>query len=59
MLKLLALCKSAAFTKDIFLNYLYGSMDKPKIVIIDVSPASCARSLPQNLLVALHQSCLT
>ena len=36
MLELLSLRKGTTLTKEMFLNYLYGGMDKPELKIIDV-----------------------
>jgi hypothetical protein len=44
ILELLSLRKGATVTKEMFLGYLYGGMDEPKMKIIDVLSAICAKS---------------
>jgi two-component system cell cycle response regulator CtrA len=36
MLELLSLRKGTTLTKEMFLNHLYGGMDEPELMIIDV-----------------------
>ena len=35
-MRLLSLRKGVTFTKEMFLNHLYGGMDEPELKIIDV-----------------------
>ena len=47
MLELLSLRKGTTLTKEMFLNHLYGGMDKPELKIIDVFICNLRKKLAQ------------